>query len=290
LLPPINLQEFTFTQHAFLRAEDSPAPTVPQDVLCRMLTHVNENPSILCIDKEFKEYQKSASSSNKKERIITSTCTFSSVDLNYAMNVAARDRGLRFREESQMEWDDPNLPVFIPEGKDVIEVKLYLLFKYKVSEGNRNNTIGKLSMKLIYLNPLEQFRDEILKFVVKMNSMICTPPLTHKEVVNSFEANWKKHLAGELDVSTCFTKRRVFWSPECTLTGKQKRAVAAKYIQGNRKQQSLLKIENAIEDIFSEGEKIKQKDVIERTGLSARTVKNYWDQFKEMVAELNRNI
>jgi len=252
--------------------------------------HVNENPSILPIDREYQEYQKSASSGYKKEGIITSTCTFSSGDLNHEMNVAARDRGLRFVEDHQMGWDDPNVPIFIPDGLDVIEVKLFLLFKYKVSEGNRNNTIGRLSMMLIYLNPQEQFHDEILKFVVKMNSMICLPPLTHKEVVNSFEANWKKHLADELDVSPYFTKRRVFWSPECTLKGKAKLQVAAKFVQGNRKQQSLLKIEYAIEDIFNEGKKIKQKDVIERSGLSARTVKNYWDQYKEMVEEMNRSI
>lgn len=145
-------------------------------------------------------------------------------------------------------------------------------------------------MMLIYLTLQEQTHDEILKFVVKMNSMICSPPLTYKEVVNSFEANWKKHLAGDLDVSSCFTKRRIFWSLECTLKGKEKLKVASQYIQGNRKQPSLLKIEYAIEDIFNEGKKIKQKDVIERSGLSPRTVKNYWDQFKEMVDEMNRNI
>jgi hypothetical protein len=106
--------------------------------------------------------------------IITNTCTFG--DFNHEMNVAARDHGLRFEEDHQMEWDDPNIPIFIPDGLD-IKVKL--------------------------------FHDEILKFVVKMNRMICTPKLTHKELVNSFEANWKKHLAGELDVSPYFIKRRV---------------------------------------------------------------------------------
>ncbi len=66
--------------------------------------------------------------------------------------------------------------------------------------------------------------------------------------------------------------------------------LAAKYFQGNRKQKSLQKIQYAIEDIFSEGMKIKQKDVIERSGLSPRTVKNYWDQFKGMVEEMNGNV
>lgn len=252
--------------------------------------YINENPSILQVDKELKEYQKSASTENNKDKIITSTCTFTSGDLNNEMNIAARDHGLLFKQNHNFVWDDPDVPIYIPNGLDVIEINMFPLFQYKVSEGNRNNTIGKLSMKLIYLNPEQHFHDEILKFVVKMNRRICSPPLTYKEVKNSFEANWKKHLNGDLDVSSCFTKRRFFWSPICTLLGKQKRAIAAQYFQGNRKQQSLQKIQYAIEDIFSEGQKIKQKDVVERSGLSPRTVKNYWEQFKEMVDEMNRSI
>lgn len=249
--------------------------------------YVNENPSILQIDKEVKENQKGASTGNKKKKIITSTCTFSSGDLNHVMNIAARDRGLRFIEDYNLEWDDPNMPIYYPEGIDVVEVKMFLLFKFRIKMKKRNKTIGKLSMKLIYLNQEQQFHDEILKFVVKMNQELCDPPLTHKEVLNSFESNWKKHQAGELDFSSCFIKRRIFWSPECTLTGREKQALAAKLIQGNRKQQSLLKIELAIEDIFSDSEKITQKKVKEISGLSLRTIKNYWDQFKAIVKEYN---
>lgn len=252
--------------------------------------YINENPTILPLNKEYQEYQKSASTGNKKERIITTTCTFSSGDLNHAMNVAARDQGLRFEEEHQMEWNDPNKPIFISEGKDVIEVNLYLLFNSKVFEGNRNNTIGKLSMKLIFLNPQKKFHDDILKFVVKMNYMICSPPLAYKEVVNSFEANWEKHLAGKLDIKYCLSKRRFFWSPVCTLNGKEKRTLAARIFGNNRKEISKQKIYDAIEDLSYTGVKIKQKDVIVSSGLSPRTVKNYWSEFKSFVKGYNDNL
>src|ERR1035437_495811 len=104
----------------------------------------------------------------------------------------------------------------------------------KVCAGMRTFTIGGITIRLIYLNAQlpqrkdKEIRKAILKCIININKDICDPPLTFKEVLMSFNANWKKYEDDELDFSRYFTKQRSFWSRDCTLNGNEKRKITCK--------------------------------------------------------------
>lgn len=249
--------------------------------------YINENPTILEIDQE---YEKSTRSGNKEKKIIYTPCTFSG-DLNTVMNKAATEKNLRFKlNHDESMFMDKNIPIHSHEGFDVIEVNLYPLYKNKVYHGNRNNTIGAISMQMIYLNANNAKKEDIFRFIVTVNKMICSPPLTYKEVKNSFESNWRKYENLELDISKCYRRKKSLWSTKCTLSGNEKRKITCALNRQPEKERSRRLIYESIEEIYSNGIKITQKKVQQESGLAISTVKNYWKEFKEMVKEMNSNL
>lgn len=277
--------------------------------------YINESPSVLNIDQIITEHRKGIPSaynsenesliSNDKEKgirsvhkgreiIYTPYTFFSNSHINQIMNDAARNYKLKFKQEvDEKYFKDPNIPIYVREGIDVIEVRLFQLRDIKIFEGNRHNFIGALTVKMIYLNagspdnndPI--LRRDILKFVQHINKSICSPPLTYDEVIKSYNANWKRYKEGKIDFSRYFEKKRSFWSKQSTLTANEKRKVTCKIKNEPIVEETKRRIWDAIETLTASDRKITQSQVALISGLSLSAVKKYRKVFHEYKNMLN---
>lgn len=272
--------------------------------------YINENPNILDIDSIINRnekgirsayikddndslltHNKGIRSAHKKEEIIYTPYTFSFLSpLNQIMSDAARKHSLRFRQDvDESFFTDPDTPIYVPEGINVIDVNLIPLRDRKVREGNRTSFIGALTIKMIYLNIKSpdsinyDTRRDIMKFIVHINNTICFPPLKHNEVLKSVNANWKKYKSGEMDFTKSFRKQRAFWSKNASLKGNEKRKVTCRIKNEPIVAESKRKIKEAIETLNATGKKITQKNVAEVPGLNLPLVKKYRKFYKECI-------
>lgn len=262
--------------------------------------YINESPNILDIEHIIRNKNKGICSAyiqnglREEEKIISTAYTFSPFSqVKEIMNVAGRKYDLKFRPDvDESLFNDPNIPIYIHEGIDVISINLYPYRYTGVKDGHRTDFIGVISAQMIYLNATPDnmdttIREDILKFILSINKKICDPPLSFKEVLNSYNANWKSYDAGELDVSKYFKKQKAFWSRNATIKGNDKRKVTCRIKNEPIVTETRKKIADAIEDIQFYKKKITQRKVAKVSGLGLPTVKKYWKEFKEMVRQSN---
>lgn len=260
--------------------------------------YINETPNVLNIEHLIKNNDKGIRSGYKELNVISTGYTFSTPSqLNPLLNDSARLDGLVFKQYlDESLFLAPDIPIYYPEGRDVIKFNARPFHDRKVKDGMRTYTVGGLTVRLIYLNAklLEtkdiKVKEAILKCIQGINKEICDPPLTYKEVLNSFNANWKKYEADELDFRKYYEKQKSFWSRDCTLNGNDKRKVTCRIKNEPAVAESKRKIREAIEAIKTRGEKITQKKVALVSGLSLPTIKKYRNYYKEMVLESNSTI
>lgn len=234
--------------------------------------------------------EKGICSIHKEGEIIYTPYTFSSDSslVGLIMNDAARKHNLRFRlDVDESLFTDPNVPIYIREGVDVIDVNLFPLRGRKIYEGNRNKFLGALTVKMIYLNAgspektIPDIRTDILKFILHINKTICEPPLTYDEVIKSYNSNWKRYKDGNIDFSKYFKKQKAFWSKQSTLSANEKRSVTCKIKNAPIVEDTKKRIWEAIETLNATGQKLTQKKVAEISGLSLAVVKKYRHDFRE---------
>jgi len=256
--------------------------------------YINESPNVLDIDSVMEEIKKGIRSVHKEREEICTEYTFSSsTPLKQTVNESARKNSLRFKQEADESFFvDKNVPLYYPEGIDVIEVNLFPYHDHKISERKgisslRASFIGSLTVKMIYLNavspsrPIKDIRKDILRFIMKINGTICDPPLPYNQVINSYNDNWKKFIAGELDFRRYFKKQRAFWSRECTLNSNEKRKITCRIKNEPTVKETKRKIKEGIESLWKNGEKITQQNVTKICGLKLPTIKKYRAYFHE---------
>lgn len=239
--------------------------------------------------------EKSIRSVHMGEEIICTAHTFfGDSSLNNIMNDTARKYKLRFRlEADESLFTDRNVPLYVREGIDVMEVNLFNLRGSKIHDGNRHDFIGAMTVKMIYLNvdlqnsDYKEVRKAILKFLFHVNNLVCKPPMSKNEVLKSYNANWKRFLSGEMNFSKYFIKKRAFWSKQTTLRGNEKRKVTCRIKNVPIVEESKKRIYEAIETLMVGSDKITQVSVEHQSGLSISTVKKHWHEFKEMVKDHN---
>lgn len=229
----------------------------------------------------------------KREEIYTPYTLCSNSSLNQMMNDSAREQNLIFRQSiAESSFKNPDIPLYFPEGIEVMEMNLFALKDRKLIESRgtsakRLSFLGSITVKLIYLNavtpvkPIKEVRRAILSFVVSINKKYCEPPVPHREVLNSFNANWKKFKKGELDFSNYYTKKKAFWSQRSTLSSNEKRKITCTLKNEPVVIESKRKILEAIATLNNEGEKITQKKVGSMQGLTFSLVKKYRKFFNE---------
>jgi hypothetical protein len=247
-----------------------------------------------------KEEEKGLRSVHKEEEeVICTAYTFlHDNSLDQILNIAAREKGLRFRVElDEAIFEDVDIPMYYYEGVDVMEVNLHPFKNSKLESkgsGSRNFFLGALTIKMIYLNIEssdhidQKIRKAILKFILNVNNKICDPPLPKNTVIKSFNANFKKYQAGELNFKPYLIKQRAFWSKNTTLKGNAKRKVTCEIKNRPIVEESKKKIYEAIEILAGGNFKITQEQVKRVSGLSISTVKKYWKEFKEVVKTNNQ--
>lgn len=257
--------------------------------------YINETPNVLNIEHLIKNNDKGICSGYKEKSVISTGYTFSTPSqLNPILNDSARLNGLVFKQYlDESLFLAPDIPIYYPEGRDVIKFNVRPYHDRKVKDGMRTYTVGGLTVRLIYLNAKvydrkdSEVKEAILRCIVGINKEICDPPLSYKEVLNSFNANWKKYEDDELDFSKYYEKQRSFWSRECTLKGNEKRKVTCRIKNEPVVAESKRTIKEAIELIKASGEKVTQKKVALVSGLSLPTIKKYRNYYKEVILESN---
>jgi hypothetical protein len=257
--------------------------------------YVNELPNVLNIEHIMKNVKKSTSSGYKKEKIITTPCMFSSPSpLKEILNDLARRDGLIFRQEiDESLFINPNEPLYYPEGKNVVRVNLYPYRDRKIKDGTRTSTLGGIVCRLIYLNAhLTERKDDeiktaILKCVTKINIDLCEPPLTYKEVVNSFNDNWQKYLDGNLYFIPFFELKKVFWSRECSLSSDEKRKITCAFIKQPKVEETRTRIHGAIKYLHMKRRKISYVNISKVSGLHINTVYHYKQEINQIKSNEN---
>jgi hypothetical protein len=234
----------------------------------------------------------------EKKKIICTEHTFlQQTSLEQILNKAARDKGLRFRQEvDESLIQDVDIPIYSYEGIDVMEVNLHSRKNNKVISGRRTFFIGALTIQMIYLNIKspdivdQKIRKQIFKFILNVNNKHCDPPLTKSEVINSFNANFKKYQSGEMNFAPYLIKQHAFWSKHSNLKGNEKRKVTCRIKNEPIVEESKKRIYEAIEMLMEGRDKITQVKVEQLSGLSIATVKKYWREFKGIVKDHNNEI
>ncbi len=247
--------------------------------------------------------KKSTSSAGGGEVIYT-THTFSSPKtINDILSTAARDNGLIFKPVVNEELiNDPNTPLFFPEGIDVIEINLFLYRNNSIPDGRRTRFIGAITTQMIYLNvvsvqqPIPDVRENMLRFIMWVNKKFCAPPLSYNEVLKSYNSNWKRYENNEIDFTKYYKLKRFFWSQNSTLKGNEKKSVSMTLHHKFNKEKRLVVLHEVIQQMATNGEKIIQQIVADEIkkkgikGLGITTIKTYWKHFKPSVQAYKKGI
>ncbi len=284
--------------------------------------YINENPKVLAVDSiirnrengirsayikevdslSISDKEKGISSGYIKEKGICSDYEektlstpytfFTNFSIKDIINDAGRRNRLRFSKETDESlFQDPDIPLYVHEGIDVIRINLFPYRNTGVIEGHRHRFIGALTVQMLFLNSEStnsvdpDIKNDVLKFLLHINKEICDPPLTYKQVLNYFNWNCSKFEAGEIDISKYYQKQRAFWSKRTTLKGNEKRKVTCRIKNEPQVQESKRKVREAIENIKYNGEKITQAIIADVSGLSLSTVKKYREYYNELLGK-----
>lgn len=254
--------------------------------------YINYYPSTLLISKLIEKkstidvYNKQSQQQAEREEILCNNCTFFNIDSTLDLKqYLPEDRFIM-----------ANYPEYIYEGIYVVDLNLYYLKNKKINEGSRNSTLGSYIKRLIYINGYiknnksEDLKTQISKFIYSLNANYCNPPLASYEVDNLLKWNWNKYIEGTLVFDGLKKIRRVFWSRNATLKGKEKRDTTYRARKPVIERESKKKIAEAIKQLKDAGKIIDQKSIAEMVGKSVNWVKMYWGGFKEEVKEYNTPI
>ena len=188
-----------------------------------------------------------------------------------------------FRYNNLSNYWKPNDVVVSEEGFQVTELFLPL----SIPIGKRKHTLLAFANNLVVLNPTAT--KEAIYTQIEKKNVRCTPPLDSKELWDIVHSVFKYKDAGTLKALRT-RNRKIIFGPHCGMNKSEKREFVNAQIGEWRKDKTKQKIYEAIENWnrLLQG-KITAKSVKDATGLSLRTVKTYWAEFKSYVSELNKS-
>lgn len=183
-------------------------------------------------------------------------------------------------------YEDINTPVYYPEGIDYLKINLRQYLTNKIQVGLRHKIIGAICLQLLAINP-EADRRQLFNAILSINSKYCQTPLTKKEVIGIFNANYKKYLTTGIDVSKYVVKKYVWYHHQCQLPKADRISITKRLLGASAKEAKEQLIYDTIELLISQNKKVTRKEIIELTSLSESTLKRYWKPFKGMIDEHN---
>ena len=171
----------------------------------------------------------------------------------------------------------------VPETVAYYKVNTFIKF----TEGTRNQGMYAIASNLFMANP-GRLKQEILQEMYKLNKTQCKPPLLSSEInkiVNSCE---KQYREGTLQPTP--GKRTIVFDETYPWILREKRKIIGKEMAKLRIDRTKNLILDAIKTLQMKGNLIRQKDVAATIDKSIRTVKKYWNEFKERVTVHNRSL
>ena len=170
--------------------------------------------------------------------------------------------------------------LFFPDEKELI-ARAWI--PQNIPVGSRNELLSSIAYQFRALNPKLPL-DSFKAFVHRINLSRCEIPLEQSEV-NSILRNIadKKNLTPLLT-----TPRRIVFNKESGLSAKEKRALSNK-LNGARRRRKTLKLltEYVRNWDYEKSGKITQKKLASISGMSVKTIENYYSSLKPEIKHLN---
>lgn len=186
-----------------------------------------------------------------------------------------------FRYNNLDAYSIPNDVVVNQEGFEVIS--LYL--PSEINVGKRKHTLLSFCNNLVLLNPAKT-EEEVFHHIMGRNENRCTKPLSGNEVMGIVKSIFRYKEQGTLAPKE-LKSRKILFGKNCGMDKQDKMSFAAHQVAEWKKNKTKTKIYDAI--VHSES-KVTQSSVQKVTGISLRTVKRYWAEYKELVKEKNKSI
>lgn len=179
---------------------------------------------------------------------------------------------IRYKTELPFELVDHTKP-YTNVDHPSITIDLYKLKRFKIKIGQRNSTLGAISMQLIFLNPEANYL-QILNTVKMINRYYTVEPLSDKEVTNLVKANWNKRnniINNENGIIDKYFKNKGLWfNPNIKLPLSEIRKISAEY-RGNQTINKITTALNGKQGLFTTMSELVSY-LVEQTGISKSTV------------------
>lgn len=160
----------------------------------------------------------------------------------------------------------------IVEVKEVPYVSLYI--PKVIIEGKRHSTLYSMIHHLFYLNP-ELEIDVIYSFIWFVNNVFVRPKLDKNDLLRHFN-NVVNQIHGSSIVYVNYRKRRIHFNKNCWyLTSNDKMILAKKLTGLYKRHQNKQRIDEAIQNLTSAGQKITNVAIRNLTGMDVKTIRNH---------------
>lgn len=154
----------------------------------------------------------------------------------------------------------------------------------KIKDGTKHKIYTAMIHSLVYLNPgIEE--DYIYSYLYYVNKNYAKPQMEPREFTRLFKMVYNEiKKSGRTDVRKEI--RYIHFNPECSIS-KQDKVTISNLLNGvKRKNESIMKIMEAKQILKQKGINVTQKQIIELTGLSSKTVRTYMNKNLTDIAEI----
>jgi hypothetical protein len=167
------------------------------------------------------------------------------------------------------------------EGFAVIKASI----PYRKLKDKRKRCLLSYTANLTYLNPVLT-HERLLNTILKVNILMCEVPLELNVVQGIVKSIYQQKIAGKLQPR--INRRRIVFSKDCCLNGKEKSKTALKLTGEQKVKKSKQTIYDLIEAWdFAQYGKITGTKICELSPLCRNTVDKYYKEFKSFVQHLN---
>lgn len=161
-----------------------------------------------------------------------------------------------------------------------------------IKDGTKHKIYTSMIHHLVYLNPdIEQ--DYIFSFLFYINNRFARPKMDTRELIRMFNVIYNEIKRSGITYHQQKT-RYIHFNPNIQISKKEKMQIANTLNGYQRRILSYNKIQDAIRELEQSGQKINQKQIVEITGLSPKTVRAHLNScpivMAEMVAMINDSI
>jgi transcriptional regulator with XRE-family HTH domain len=163
--------------------------------------------------------------------------------------------------------NNPIVELFASERMDVT-------FPHEIRDTKKHSIYTIMIHKLIYLNP-QLPSSYLFSYLNFINNYFGKPPMEFKKLIDLFTFVYSSIKNDENYEFKNKKYKYVHFNSNSKLTGGEKRNLASKINGKRRSNTSIEKIITAKEELKSQGLKITQKAVAEKTGLSISTIKRH---------------